>query len=404
MLKSIPFLSKILASPSLGILIVQRLLRGMQYGTVTLHDRDGSVHHFKGQEPGPNPILHIHDWSGMRDIVRRGDIGTAEAYMEKKIEVNDIGEFIHWACRNEEALKKVIYGHSFALLKDKISHLFNKNSRKGSKRNIEFHYDLGNNFYRLWLDRTKAYSSAYYKTGTETLEEAQIAKFDRIIEKIKPQDGSEVLEIGCGWGGFLERLMLNTKASYYGITLSKEQYDYCVELIEKNSWHSRARVEIIDYRDVKGRFDHVVSIEMVEAVGYEYWPAYTSAIQKCLKPQGSGVIQGILIRADLFKDYLRGTDYIQQYIFPGGVLIQLPEFTALMKQNALQVLETFSLRESYARTLRTWAENMRAQKDNVMQLGFDERFYRMWLFYFGYCEGAFLAERIDVSQIYFEAR
>ncbi len=390
------------AASSIGIFIVQQALRQMQYGSITIHDRDQSTQLFKGREPGPNPVLHVNHWSGMRDIVKRGDIGTAEAYMNKKIDVEDIGEFINWACRNEESLKRVIYGRSLALIKNKIFHLLNKNSRTGSKKNIEFHYDLGNDFYSLWLDKTKAYSAAYFKNGNETLEQAQIAKFDRIIEKLTPQEGAKVLEIGSGWGGFLERLMLKTKANYYGITLSKEQHEYCQALIAKNGWSDRAQVAIVDYRDVTEKYDHVVSVEMVEAVGYEFWGAYLQSIRRNLKQGGTGLIQAISIRADLFKDYLRGTDFIQQYIFPGGVLINIPEFTALMKKNGLETVELFSLRKDYARTLQTWAANMRAAKDEVMKLEFDERFYRMWLFYFGYCEGAFLAERIDVSQIHFK--
>ncbi|MEK6554771.1 MAG: cyclopropane-fatty-acyl-phospholipid synthase family protein [Bdellovibrionota bacterium] len=402
MIKAASLFSKFFDSPSLGIMIVQQALRQMQYGSVTIKDRDHSIHVFKGKKPGPNPVITVYDWSGMRDIVKRGDIGTAEAYMQKKIDVEDIGEFINWACRNEKSLKKVIYGHSLSLIKEKVFHLLNRNSRRGSKKNIEFHYDLGNDFYSLWLDKTKAYSSALYKTGKETLEEAQIAKFDRIIEKLQPKAGAKVLEIGSGWGGFLERLMLNTKATYYGITLSSEQHEYCQELIAKNGWSDRARVEIIDYRDVHEKFDHVVSVEMVEAVGYEYWSSYIESIRNCLIKDGTGLIQAISIRADLFKDYLRGTDFIQQYIFPGGVLVNIPEFIGLMKQNNLMTQEIFSMRESYAETLKTWANNMRLVKEDVMKLGFDERFYRMWLFYFGYCEGAFLGERIDISQIYFK--
>lgn len=389
--------------------IIQKALRQLKVGQITIYDPNKNRHHFQGSEPGPHPVLHINDWSGMRDILRRGDIGLGEAYMSEKIHLEDIGAFIQWVCLNEEHLKPLIYGRALSMLKNKLFHVFNKNSLKGSRRNIEFHYDLGNDFYSLWLDKSKTYSAALFKDmsdadysrpiGMADLFDGQIAKFDRIVDQLQARPGQSVFEIGCGWGAFLERLMQKTEANYYGITLSQEQYTYCQDLIQKNGWENRAQIEVIDYRKVTKKFDHIISVEMIEAVGYEYWPKYVHTISQCLKSGGAAIIQGISIRKDLFASYLRGTDFIQQYIFPGGVLIELDILTDLFTKDHLKLEEVFSFGKSYAKTLRTWSENMRQVEDKILALGFDNKFYRMWQFYFGYCEGAFLAERINVSQI-----
>lgn len=382
-------------------MIVHQVLKGMEYGSVSLKMDNGSSFSFTGKNPGPNAVVYLHDWSGLREIVRKGDIGLAEAYISKKLDFENIAEFIHWACLNEKSLKRYIYGHKMALLRYQLRHWLRANNKKQSQQNIEAHYDLGNSFYDLWLDETKSYSSGIYTSNETSLYQSQVNKYQRVLDQIQVTPGQEVLEIGCGWGGFLSHLMTNTQASYTGVTLSKQQFQYVDELIRKKSWQDRAKVLLVDYRDIKGSFDHIVSIEMVEAVGVEYWPSYIQALKKLLKSNGKGLIQGICIDENLFEDYVRGTDFIQQYIFPGGALLSLERFTTEMKKQGLKTMDVFPMGLSYAKTLNEWTKRFQNVKDEITEHAFDEKFYRTWLFYLGYCEGAFLAKRTDVVQLLF---
>lgn len=398
---SLRLLPDLLSKSSVGMMIVHQVLKDMEFGSVTLKMENGSSFRFPGKHPGPDAVVYINDWAGLREIVRKGDIGLAEAYISKKLDFESIAEFIQWACLNEKPLKRYIYGHKMALLRYQLRHWLRANNKKQSQQNIEAHYDLGNSFYDLWLDETKSYSSGIYDSKNISLYQAQVNKYQRVLDQIRIQPKQEVLEIGCGWGGFLSHLMKNTEASYTGITLSKQQLHYVHELIQKNSWQDRAKVLLVDYRDVQGEFDHIVSIEMVEAVGVEYWPSYVEALKKHLKPKGTGLIQGICIDEKLFEDYIHGTDFIQQYIFPGGALLSIDRFTAEMKNQGLNTLDIFPMGLSYAKTLNEWTKRVQAAKDQIYKQGFDEKFYRTWLFYLGYCEGAFLAKRTDVVQLLF---
>jgi cyclopropane-fatty-acyl-phospholipid synthase len=273
----------------------------------------------------------------------------------------------------------------------RLRHWLNRNSRQGSRRNIMAHYDLGNEFYAQWLDPTMTYSSALFAGGEASLAGAQVAKYSRILERLQAAPGQRILEIGCGWGGFAEAAT-GQGLALTGLTLSPAQLAWAQRRVPS------ADLRLQDYRDVNGRFDHIVSIEMFEAVGERYWPAYFRTLARCLKPQGRAVVQSIVIRDELFASYRRGTDFIQQYIFPGGMLPSPSVFAREAGRQGLCVRDAFAFGDDYARTLALWREQFEARWPQIAALGFDETFRRLWRFYLAYCEAGFRAGNIDVMQ------
>lgn len=376
--------------------LLSSALNKLKVGSLRLTDPNGGVHHFQGTQPGPAADLEIRNWQAINDIFKKGDIGLAECYRDGMIHTQSVADFIHWACLNEDLSVEQFHGSWVGTLLYKVKHMLNKNTEAGSKKNISAHYDLGNSFYQLWLDKSMTYSSAYFKNPTDSLFEAQKNKYNSILDKLNLKDNDTILEIGCGWGGFItEAVRRNVKI--VALTISEEQYKFVERLIEDNGWDDKVTLLKQDYRQHIGQYDHVVSIEMIEAVGFEYWPTYFEKIKSVLKPAGSAVIQGISIRDDLFEDYKAGTDFIQQYIFPGGMLLGDSAAAKVWESKGLRLAEVDYFGLSYAKTLNLWAEKFNDQSQQVQALGFDQAFMRIWNFYLGYCEGAFLAGRVNVA-------
>ena len=336
--------------------------------------------------------LHVHDERLFARVLARGDIGFAEAYLDGWWESPDLTGVLALLARNREVLTRAVYGSWRQLLSARMRHWFNRNSRAGSKRNIMAHYDLGNAFYRLWLDLSMSYSAALYRAQDDgSLLTAQHAKYRRILDRLQARAGERVLEIGCGWGGFAE-LAVQAGLQVTGLTLSPAQLAWAQARVPA------ADLRLQDYRDTQAQFDHLVSIEMFEAVGERWWPTYFSTVARALKPGGKALIQSITIRDDLFSAYRRGTDFIQQYIFPGGMLPSRSAFRRAAERQGLQVTDEFAFGPDYARTLAEWRAAFEAHWPQIAALGFDETFRRLWRFYLCYCEAGFLAGNIDVVQ------
>lgn len=336
--------------------------------------------------------LQVHDEAMFGQVLARGDIGLAESYLDGLWDSPDITGLLTLLARNRAVLRRAVYGSWRNLLAARVRHWLNRNSRAGSKRNIMAHYDLGNDFYRIWLDPSMSYSSALYADGTAgDLQAAQHAKYARILDRLPAGAGQRVLEIGCGWGGFAE-LAVQRGLQVTGLTLSPAQLAWAQKRVPE------ADLRLQDYRDLDEKFDHVVSIEMFEAVGERWWPNYFATVGKALKPGGKAVIQSITIRDELFAEYRKGTDFIQQYVFPGGMLPSRQAFREAAARQGLQVSDEHAFGHDYARTLATWRQSFDQHWPQIAALGFDESFRRLWRLYLCYCEAGFLAGNIDVVQ------
>lgn len=372
--------------------LVFRLLEKLAGGRLEIRLPDGSSRLFGNGEHGVT--LNVHDEALFSQVLARGDIGLAEAYLDGHWDSSDITGVLTLLARNREVLKSAVYGSWRGLLAARCRHWLNANSKAGSKRNIMAHYDLGNDFYKLWLDSTMSYSSALYRAVDDgDLATAQRAKYRRILRRLHAEAGQSVLEIGCGWGGFAE-LAVADGLQVTGLTLSPAQLEWARKRVPQ------ADLRLQDYRDTDEQFDHIVSIEMFEAVGERWWPTYFRTVAKALKPGGRAVIQSITIRDDLFADYRKGTDFIQQYVFPGGMLPSRAAFRAAAARQGLAVQGEYAFGEDYARTLAEWRHAFEAKWPQIAALGFDEHFRRLWRMYLCYCEAGFLAGNIDV--VHFE--
>ncbi len=372
--------------------LVFELLEQLRGGMLEIRLPDGSRCLFGDGEHGVT--LQVHDEAMFGQVLARGDIGLAESYLDGHWDSTDLSGFLTLLARNRDVLRKAIYGSWRELLAARVRHWFNRNSRAGSKRNIMAHYDLGNDFYKLWLDPGMSYSSALYRAVDDgDLGSAQDAKYRRILRRLRAQPGQSVLEIGCGWGGFAE-LAVAAGLKLTGLTLSPAQLAWAQRRVPT------ADLRLQDYRDTQEQFDHIVSIEMFEAVGERWWPAYFRTVARALKPGGRAVVQSITIRDELFADYRKGTDFIQQYIFPGGMLPSRAAFRAAAARQGLAVHGEYAFGVDYARTLAEWRQAFEANWPQIAALGFDERFRRLWRMYLCYCEAGFLAGNIDV--VHFE--
>ena len=368
------------------------LLDNLHGGMLEIRLPDGSSRLFGEGEHGVT--LNVHDEAMFSQVLARGDIGLAEAYLDGHWDSPDVTGLLTLLTRNRDALKKAVYGSWRNLLAARLRHWLNRNSRAGSKRNIMAHYDLGNDFYRLWLDRSMSYSSALYRAVDDgELESAQRAKYRRLLRRLHAEPGQSVLEIGCGWGGFAE-IAVQEGLQVTGLTLSPAQLEWARKRVPG------ADLRLQDYRDTSERFDHIVSIEMFEAVGERWWPTYFRTIARALKPGGRAVIQSITIRDDLFAEYRKGTDFIQQYVFPGGMLPSRSAFRAAAAKQGLTVHGEYAFGKDYARTLAEWRHAFENNWPQIAALGFDEQFRRLWRMYLSYCEAGFLAGNIDV--VHFE--
>jgi cyclopropane-fatty-acyl-phospholipid synthase len=342
----------------------------------------------------PEGVLILRRWRTLRRLLLQGDIAFAEAFMDGDWDSPDLPALIELAGRNMPTLGDAFDANWLQRLRNRIRHRLNANSKRGSQRNIRHHYDLGNAFYRTWLDSSMSYSSAIFSGAEQTLEAAQSAKQQRVIALMEMRPGQLVLEIGCGWGGLAAQLVRVAACQVTGVTLSPAQLGFARERLADSPGTD---LRLQDYRDVGGMFDRIVSIEMMEAVGEAYWPSYFRTLRERLKPGGLAVVQAITIAEDKFDGYRRCTDFIQQYIFPGGMLPTILEIGRQTEKSGLKLrsMETFGA--SYARTLQEWRKRFHTAWPDLQRLGFDERFRRMWDYYLAYCEGGFRAGTIDVG-------
>lgn len=363
------------------------------YGEIFLTTPEGETLHHKGSKAGETADLKLKDWRTVVNLKFKSDIGFSADYRDGYWETSDLKSLIRFGIDNEEAFSQYMKPNIFYKILQKLSYLTKRNSIEQSKKNIYEHYDLGNDFYSLWLDKTMTYSSALYRSNEETLEQAQVNKYENILKTFDKKEGT-ILEVGCGWGGFAE-VATAQGYSIKGITLSTEQHDYA----EQRLAGSKADIVIEDYRIQEGLYDYIVSIEMIEAVGRKYWNTYFSKLKSLLKKDGKIVIQSILIDDNLFDDYAAGTDMIRTFIFPGGFLPSLKQINTELKKVGLKCTNKELFGKDYAKTLNIWDNNFIAKENELIKLGFDKRFQRMWRFYLTSCSAAFDHGRIDVAQL-----
>ena len=388
-------------APSAARATLKLLLR-LKHGTLTVKLPDGSVQRF-GNGQSPMASLHLLNWNVCSAALKSGDIGFAESFIAGDWTTPHLTELLRVFIVNRREVEDAIYGSWLGRFAYRIKHLLNRNTKANSQKNIHAHYDLGNAFYALWLDGTMNYSSAIFESPETSMKEAQHAKVRRALRMAQVKPGDRVLEIGCGWGALAEKATTEFDASVVGVTLSTEQLEWANARMAREGVADRADLRLQDYRDIgktthDAPFDAICSIEMIEAVGREYWPEYFSCVARLLKPGAYACIQSIVIADELFDRYVTSTDFIQQYIFPGGCLPCPKAFRSQASAAGFEVVDEFSFGQDYARTLQLWREDFMAQEARVLQLGFDQRFLRIWEFYLGYCEAAFLEGNTDVVQ------
>lgn len=389
---------------------VLNLLERLPHGQLDLEQPDGRLLHLP-RPPSGAADAHcvLHDWQALERTLKSGDIGLAEGYIAGEWDSPDLAALLRLCMANRDHVQSLVYGSWWGRLGYRLRHLLQRNTRAGSARNIHAHYDLGNDFYRLWLDPGMSYSAAWFQGRTgqalrnADLQEAQQAKLRRTLDEVRLQPGQRLLEIGCGWGGLAEAAAQEFGARVTGVTLSREQLVWGQQRMQQSGLADAVELRYQDYRDLPARhagepFDAIVSIEMFEAVGREYWRGYFQTLRDCLKPGGLACIQTITLREDLFARYLRSTDFIQQYIFPGGLLPSIPAFEQEARRAGLVVERRMAFGRDYAETLRRWRQAFDHNLDAVRAQGFDERFVRIWTFYLAYCEAAFDTGNTDVVQ------
>lgn len=376
-----------------------RLLARLQHGALTVQLPDGSVQHF-GPGGGTVAAITLKNWNVFAAALKSGDIGFAESYIAGDWTTPHLAELLKLLIANRQAIEGMVYGTWAGRLLYRLKHLLHRNTRANSQKNIHAHYDLGNAFYALWLDETMNYSSAWFEGRLDgDLSAAQHAKVRRALTLAGVAPGSRVLEIGCGWGALAEMATTEFGATLTGVTLSTEQLDFARQRMERLGVGSQADLRLQDYRDIQdGPYDAICSIEMIEAVGQEYWPTYFQSVQRLLKPGGRACIQSIVIDDALFDRYTRSTDFIQQYIFPGGCLPCPREFRRQAQAAGLRVVDELAFGLDYAETLRRWHERFVAQRTHILQQGFDQRFLHIWEFYLAYCEAAFTMGNTNLVQ------
>lgn len=376
-----------------------KMLDKLAYGSMRLTLPDGEKIFFNGKHAGIEADLHIKNWLAVSKILQSGDIGVAEAYRDDWIDSDNMLNVLLLALANEQALDKALYGSFLGTLIYRVKHWLNRNTKANSKKNIHAHYDIGNDFYRLWLDSSMTYSSAYFSGQSQSLEQAQYAKYDRLLKQLNVKAGDHILEIGCGWGAFAEYAAREYGCFVTGISLSKEQLAYAEQRIANKPYANQIHFKFCDYRDLRGKYDAIVSIEMLEAVGEQWWPTYFAKVASCLRQGGKAAIQTITISNERFDDYRLKTDFIQQYIFPGGMLPSPEKLYQQSQQANLTITDFVDFGLDYAHTLKLWRESFDAQLPQIRALGFDEAFIRIWRFYYWYCEAGFLTKRTGVCQV-----
>ncbi|MGX6647815.1 class I SAM-dependent methyltransferase [Maricaulaceae bacterium MS644] len=375
-----------------------RMLLRLKVGSLTVRLPDGRDIVFEGEKPGPEARIELSNYKIVRKVFSGGDVGFGESYMDGDWTTPDLPAALAVFSANLDEMHSIITGGPLTRFFNWIFHKLNANTKAQARKNIEAHYDLGNDFYELWLDPSMTYSSARFKNETQSLEAAQQEKYAALARMIDLKPDSHALEIGCGWGGFAQYAAGVVGAKVTCLTLSPSQRDFALERIQQNQLGEKVDIKLQDYRDETGAYDAVASIEMFEAVGQEYWPSFFSKMHDVLKPGGKAGMQIITIRDDLFDTYARRTDFIQRYIFPGGVLPSVEKLRAQFDQAGLAYEGMEAFGADYARTLNRWLHSFQDAWGEIAPMGFDDRFKRMWEFYLAYCEAGFHTGRIDVAQ------
>ena len=375
------------------------ILSHLHCGRLTLTLPDGSQHQFSGAMSGPDSDLTIHTESALRRLLHDGKMGFCEAFMDGEASSQSLPTLIELAVLHDKYLENALKTNIFRQAGLRLFHMLRRNNKLGSAKNIAHHYDIGNSFYEAWLDPTMTYSSAVFDSETDDLTTAQLNKYKRLAELADIQPDDRVLEIGCGWGGFAKFVSKHIGAHVTGITISQAQLAYAKASLAEAGLQNKVDLKLMDYRDLQGRFDKIVSIEMFEAVGQAYWPVYFDTISRMLKSGGRAVIQSITIDHDAFQSYRDQPDFIQRYIFPGGMLPSMPMLQSPVAQAGLELVAENGYASDYARTLQEWRARFLAAWPSLAGDKFDNRFKRMWELYLAYCEGGFRAGMIDVKQI-----
>lgn len=380
---------------------INKVCTQILYGELNLEVK-GKKYYFQGQNEGPSVHLTVHKLSMLWDLYFRGSVGLGDAYIKGKFEADDLSKFLEFGAMNERAFGGEMGGSKLYRYLSKSYMNKTQNSLGQSKKNIHAHYDLGNDFYEEWLDDSLTYSSGFFKTGKETLSQAQKNKFDSLIKGNEPQSGDHVLEIGSGWGSFAFYLISKyPDITIDTLTISQEQYDFVKSKIEESHLQGKLNVIFKDYREHQGEYSRIYSIEMFEAVGMKYWQTYFDKVKDLLKPSGVFSMQTIVIFEELFEKYSQKIDFIQKYIFPGGMLPTVKTLENIAIEKKLDFLIKNQMADSYHQTLEIWRQNFNHKWDTIKHLGYSNEFKRMWNFYLSYCSGGFKAKTIDVFQIDF---
>jgi cyclopropane-fatty-acyl-phospholipid synthase len=361
---------------------------------------DGRTVRLGGHESGPHAVMQLRGYGFASRLLRGGDIGIAEAYLRGEWDTPDLTQFLYLFCVNHDLTSTMLTDRPLMRYVQMLRHWFNRNTRRQARRNIYAHYDIGNAFYSAWLDPSMTYSSALFEDHTPDLTSAQTNKYRRLAEAIDLRPGQKVLEIGCGWGGFAE-FAARHGAKVVGLTISKEQRDFAQRRIHRAGLAEHVEIKLQDYRDERGRYDRIASIEMIEAVGEQFWPNYFSQLRDRLLPGGLAGIQAITIQDRLFPSYRREVDFIQRYVFPGGMLPSPEILKTLGEKFSVPVIRERIFGQDYAKTLAIWRSNFREAWPDLTPSGFDDRFRRLWEYYLSYCEAGFLSGNIDVRQVVF---
>ena len=373
-------------------------LKRISNGHLIVIDSKGKYHSFGDEKNYLKAKIKIIDPSFFFKILRKGSAGLGESYMSGQFETNDLTSLIELSARNIKITYKFSGFFEFSFLKNFLNRNIFNNTKERSKKNISSHYDLGNEFFSTWLDKTLTYSCGIFNSSNETLEQAQINKYNKLIKMVKPRKGDKILEIGCGWGGFAEHLAKNYDIELDCITISKKQFLFTKERVRKAKLNNKVNVQMLDYRDIKNKYDIIVSIEMIEAVGERYLDKYFNVIKENLLPGGRGAIQAIIIKDDLYERYKMREDFIQKYIFPGGFLPSLKSLNKLSDQSGLKIEKYHLYGSHYSNTLQRWRESFLNSWDHISQQGFNQSFKKMWDFYFSYCDAGFKSKNIDLVQ------
>ena len=373
----------------------------LERGRLDVEMPDGTMLRFQGAEGGPEAEMVIHSLDFAKDLASGGEVGISEAFIKGHWESPNLTHFLELFCVNQPVIQKLLDGKPLVRLFQRVHHWLNRNTKSGSRRNIHAHYDLGNQFYSAWLDTTMTYSSALFTGKARDLASAQIEKYAALARELDLRPEHHVLEIGCGWGGFAEYAAREIGARVTGLTISKEQFDFATARMQAAGLSDRVTIKMLDYRDETGVFDRIASIEMFEAVGEEYWPAYFRQLRDRLAPGGKAGLQVITIQEALFKGYKREIDFIRRYVFPGGMLPTPTIMRDMGEQHGLSLSGERIFGHDYAITLAHWRDRFRIAWPQLTPLGFDERFRRLWEYYLSYCEAGFRAGTIDVRQMVF---